>query len=262
MSHYFPVNTGAIYSLKRKFSGTGPTSMSYGRASFADALRRYGRNALSRTTGSRKRKRIGGFDVGVRSGGPQTFLRLPRGYGFPDRYIANDTIYYECKLTAAAGKVDTVMYANSIYQVAPDNSNTRNYAALAAVYRKYKVLASAIRVTLVNNDVNVPVLCSVTPSEDAAAIVVYNVATTPLSRSTVVTQYAGKEIIHHYCNLKKLVGKNILDNAYGADFGARPTSLVAWYVQVFGDTATPTALDCHLAIFVTQTVEFRSRETS
>lgn len=228
-------------------------------------LQRYGirfRKFVPYNSKRKRKARIGQLDVGVKNGGPPTMLRLPFGYGLPDRYHTTDQGMYQVLATDAAGLRSIQFYANSVWHVDPATTDTRNYARLAAIYRKYKVVASAIRVTIVNADDAHPVTCCVTPSMDAAIATEELACTNNLARSTIVTQYAGKEIIHHYVNMRKLVGSGHNDEDYAADIGSHPAINVYWHVQLFGDTTTPTALNCHVYVFYSMSVEWTDREST
>jgi len=248
----------AARALKRSYSSiAGPVAPAVYRLS--QRSRRYVSTYYNKR--HRARKPVGQLDYGVRSGGLQTFLRLPNGFGFADRYMCNDSLLYQNETIAAGGAQNYIFWANSVYQSDPNSQNSRHYARLANVYRAYKVVAGAIRVTVVNADDSHPVNVIVTPSEDGSPGSTEELAScNPLARSTIVTQYAGKEIIHHYCNFKALVGQKFADQNYTQLIGARPTSGIYWHVQLFGDTSTPTALACHIYIYITYTTIWSGRE--
>lgn len=224
---------------------------------------KYPRRGFTRTAVlRRKKKTIGNLDVGVKSGGPATMLRLPYGYGLPDKYQTTDQGMYQVLATDAAGFRNIQLYANSVWHVDPATTDTRNYARLASIYRKYRVYASSIRVTVVNADDAHPVTCVVTPSTDAAISTEELASTNNLAKATVCTQYAGKEIVHHYVNMRKLIGPSYNDDENSAAIGAHPAVTVNWHVQLFGDTVTPTALNCHVYIFYSMSVLWTDKEST
>lgn len=195
---------------------------------------------------------------------PSTISRV-RGVGYPDRIVTK--LKYVDSFGLSSSPVANYIYrGNSLYDpdVTTGGHQPLFYDQYIAVYEKYRVFGSSIRIQVVNES-TVPAYVIITPSTSpvtlttVSAILEQNRAS---SLRVILPNGYNSSSQKRYCSTKQATGvtyKEILDQDYAATYGANPINL--WYWNLFAESIDNTTnLSLRFIVTITFYCEFFDRQ--
>lgn len=219
-------------SRKRRLAFVNP-GYAHMQARFQRVYRRYG------PRGRRSSRKNQGMKAGLmlpRNRYPTTLSWHGMG-PFPENFVTTLRYSYRYNVTAAQF-YDWKHRGNSIFDpdAAVGGESIMGITALAAMYTRYHVLGSGIKVTVVNNDTDDPVTVTVYPTETTASYTAANgnsVMSIPNSKTITVANQQGQGQIYHYASTRKVFGlKAVNDVGFQAAFGSDPTHIWYWHIVI------------------------------
>ena len=160
--------------------------------------------------------------------------------GFPPRLSVQ--LHYESLLTLAPGAAvaSYVFRGNSLYD--PDYTGTghqpRYFDQLTPIYGRYKVLASSIKVELINGNGNSGVIFSITPNTEIITFTSWQQASElPRSVSSQIVPVASRYPfrLSNQATTKTVCGLlpyQVNDEDWSATTGSNPTQLWYWNINI------------------------------
>lgn len=162
--------------------------------------------------------------------------------------------------TTAGGVVDLVFRGNSPYDpyFAAGGEEGGGFDELAAIYGKYKVIASSIRVTTVNLDSDDPVFVTIFPRNASTSATTASAWSQPFAKSThPATLSGGHSICTNYCTSRTIFGPDYSDKDNAALISTTPTQ--EWYWHVVFKNISANALNLQYKVEMVYRVMFYSR---
>lgn len=176
-----------------------------------------------------------------------------RGPGFiPEKFETCHDYSYLYKDTTAGGWYDWVLRGNSIYDpdVSLGGETVIGETEVANLYNYYKVTASSIEVTGVNNDSDDPLHIVIIPTTYSASFAIGSMTAClsyPYSRHVMITNQAGQGSVSNYMRTAVIEGVKDLDSVnYQAMYNANPTTMWYWHVVIFNRQGNANAAELRL----------------
>jgi len=164
--------------------------------------------------------------------------------------------------TGAPGFYDWVLRGNSVYDpdFALSADSCYGHDAMAQLYTQYKVHASTVKVTIVNNDDDDPVNVAVVPTGFSNSFSAANqdgVTVHPLAKNMVVSKLSGGKTLVHTAKSTKLFGVRDLDSVnFRSEMTTNPATAWYWHVVTYNNAGS--ASDCEMRVEVIYDVEYTS----
>lgn len=173
------------------------------------------------------------------------------------------TLNYSDSYAPTTVLFDKIYMANSCYD--PDYSGTGHqpmgFDQWMAIYSRYRVHASYIKITTINKSTTVGNLaqCAVTPSNnDTAASSVQEMAEESEAKESIagIATGPGEDSILKYATTCAVIGVDSIKNSSEFSGTASANPSTPWYWRVAHSNADGTTLNCVVNVELKQIVEF------
>lgn len=190
-----------------------------------------------------------------------------RGPGFSDSVYARLTYVEKFSITVASPIAQYVFRGNSCFD--PNYTGTGHqplyYDQYSAIYNKYRVLGSSIRVDVVNHSIDSAAHFAVFPSTDTQTFTsmsqVMEQGRAKSPKIIPLSQFGPMPIIKSYCSSRKALGLTKVqmgDDTVAALIGANPSQV--WYWNIVTESTTSTIdIDQIFIVKLTYYVQFFDR---
>lgn len=156
------------------------------------------------------------------------------------------------------------------------SNNATGYSTYAAMYQNYYCAGSAIKVQVVNMDIDVPMRLSVVPlpreqSQALTSTTDANVISNPYAKTRILGNATGgdRSVIKHFMTIRKLTGKpdanssdeDLIGDTTTAPGGSNtiPNTTFQWFIGVQALTNVTDNIDTLLSVEITYYIEFFNR---
>lgn len=191
---------------------------------------------------------------------------VSRVVGFPE--IFQTHLRYQQSFTSVATAALQAFRGNSVFD--PDftgGGNQPNYFDnLAALYGRYRVFSSSIKVTIINSSTTVPLRWALFPSDlSTGGTNVANASGNPYCKTGVVSQITGSRsvvTVKSSCSTAKINGKTksqiMGSDSYQAIVSANPGDEWFWVFQI-EDLSLASAMSVAVDFVITYNVRFSDK---
>lgn len=189
-----------------------------------------------------------------------TTLSLRFGSYMPDQLITNIRFAAMYADTSAGGALDLVIRGNSPYDpyVSVGGEEGAGWDELAAIYTKYKVLASSIKLTIVNLDSDDPVFTGIFPSVNSSSATTVDAQSQAYGKTAPpATLNGGHTTVSNYMATRCLLSGAYNDSDVTALVSADPTT--QWYWHCLFKNISGNALNLNYKVELNYRVMFFSR---
>lgn len=196
--------------------------------------------------------------------GERRVVNVRTAIGFPDSEVAK--IRYSDQITITGSTYAQYTFrGNSVFD--PDESGIGHqpmyFDQYAAVYSKYKVVASSCKVTVANYDATAAVVAVLVPSSEIVTITSYAIAMEqPYAKRTelipISTRQGVKCTVKSMMTTQRMLGltkAQLADDDYSASTGSSPLSLWYWNIAFLDDNA----VGVHILVDLEYSVVFYDR---
>jgi len=162
--------------------------------------------------------------------------------------------------TGAPGFYDWVIRGNSVYDpdFALSADSCYGHDAMAQLYTQYKVHASHVKVTVVNNDDDDPVNVAVIPTSFSNSFSAANqdgCTVHPLAKNMVVSKLSGGKVLTHYAESRKILAVHDIDSVnFRSDMTTNPATPWYWHIVTYNNAGS--ASDCEMRVEVMFDTEY------